>query len=272
MLRKIEGLILKKVIYKDRHVIGHVLLRSGKKISVLFYGAQAGSKSGKAAILEVGHMLKIELQITRSTNQIYRAQEWGPIWTHRFIREDFSAFCVMCLMLEVSEKVASEDDLHDEHREHDKESLGIFNILSNSLFQIEVLLKKRKFYSHRSVMIFMAKLSFVQGVFPIRDQCVLSGDPIRPGDNVGLVFEDGGFALSSYCNPEHFMNYTNHNNRLYQMELWDLLGIIGAHQFDELEDLDIKTSANVRLFFNYFCYHFNYFETDFKSFNMYFTN
>ena len=52
MQTKIEGLILSKVPYDERHVIANLLLRSGRKVSVVFYGGRGGGKKQKSSILD----------------------------------------------------------------------------------------------------------------------------------------------------------------------------------------------------------------------------
>lgn len=266
MIRKIEGLVLKKIIYKERHIIAHLLLRSGKKVAVLCYGAQAGGKSNKSSILEIGHMLELELQVSKSTSGLYSSREWKLCWNSTPLRDHYKAFCVMSLMLEICEKVTIEDDLHDLYRSDDQTSVGYFNVLSNSLFFLDGQLQNDMFNPHQSLLIFLTKLSIQMGAFPERTSCVLSSNIINATDSVCLIFEEGGFALLEHTGPSH-SRYGG--DKVLQKELWHSLGVVGSHQFNELKDFDVKTHEIVRLFWGYFCYHAHYFESDFKAYNIY---
>ena len=89
MQTKIEGILIRKIPYQDRHIIGTLLLRSGRKVSVLFYGGQGGGKKLKSSTLELGHMLRVELGRSKSTSDLYRAKEWSPIWIHEKIANNW---------------------------------------------------------------------------------------------------------------------------------------------------------------------------------------
>lgn len=72
---KIEGILLSKLPYKDRHLICHMLLRSGKKVGVIFYGGAGGGKKMKSTNLELGHMIKVELKHSNKNKELYSLAE-----------------------------------------------------------------------------------------------------------------------------------------------------------------------------------------------------
>ncbi len=47
MQKKIEGILIKKIPYKERDIIGTLLLRSGMQVSAIFYGGAGGGKNKK---------------------------------------------------------------------------------------------------------------------------------------------------------------------------------------------------------------------------------
>ena len=96
MQNKIEGLVLSKVPYDERHIIANLLLRSGRKVAVVFYGGRGGGKKQKSSIIELGFMLSVELAHAKTNSDIYHAKEWNLVWNHDLIRLDHTAFYLMC--------------------------------------------------------------------------------------------------------------------------------------------------------------------------------
>ena len=113
MLTKIEGLILSKTPYGDRHLICRLLLRNGRKISAIFYGGQGGGKNQKGSLIEAGYMLKLELKrgSGKSEESVYSVKEFSPIWQHKKIRENFNAYYLLCFFVEITEKISQREDL-----------------------------------------------------------------------------------------------------------------------------------------------------------------
>jgi recombinational DNA repair protein (RecF pathway) len=265
METKIEGLILSKIPYQDRHLICHLLLRSGKRASVLFYGGQGGGKKKKDTILEVGHMLKVELKRTKHKSDLHHAKEWSAIWTHKNIRLDHKAFYLMCFYLEVVHKLSVEENLYDELRNEDKSLEGLFLTLSNGLLFLEKELKATDFNLKKNILVFLSKILLVQGVFPEREVCVLSENPIKEIDNIVLVMEQGGFADSSLVNAEDGRKQAFGESG---KELWYLMGKVSNSKYPQLHDLELKNEEIVFILINYFCYQFHFSQSEFKSLPM----
>ena len=72
----IEGILIRKTPFQERHVMGNVLLRNGKSLSVLFYGGQGGGKKSKPSTLELGHLFSITASPGKNYSDIIRAKEW----------------------------------------------------------------------------------------------------------------------------------------------------------------------------------------------------
>jgi len=136
MQTKIEGLVLSKIPYDDRHIIANILLRTGRKISVVFYGGRGGGTKQKSSVIELGFMLAVELRPSKTHSDVYHAKEWNLIWHHDQIRLTHNAFYVMCFYLEIINRIAAIENLHDVHEEN-TEMVGLFATLSNALVVIE---------------------------------------------------------------------------------------------------------------------------------------
>lgn len=265
MNTKIEGLILKKTPYQERHLICHLLLRSGKKVSVLFYGGKGGGKNKKSSILEIGHMIKVELRRTKSTSELYNAKEWNSVWIHDLIRSNHQAFYLLCLYLEIILKLSVFENLHDEHASHDESTKGLFRVLSNGIFFIEKKLKENHLDIHFHLVVFLSKLLAEQGLFPGREKCVLSDMPLSDIETLVLTPEHGGFADSSLVN---FEDVRAQGNGVAGKELWFLLGRIMEMKYQETRDFSIQNKEISRILFQFFCFQFHFEDSHFKSVSM----
>jgi len=145
MQTKIEGIILSKAPFQDRHLICRVLLRSGKIVPVVFYGGSGGGKKNKGSTLEFGYMMKIELAHSKKSSDIYNAKEWLPIWSHQNIRLDHRAFSLLCFYLECAAKFSQEANLHESSEEFDHQSIGLFRAISSSIFYLDEMIKIKEF-------------------------------------------------------------------------------------------------------------------------------
>lgn len=199
MQTKIEGLILSKIPYDERHIIAHLLLRSGRKISVVFYGGRGGGKKQKSSVLELGFMVSVELAQAKTNSDIYHAKEWNLIWHHDLIRSNHTAFYLACFYLEIINKISPTENLHEVHDEN-TEMVGLFASLSNALVHLERSLKENSFYSHSHSVIFLTKTLLHLGVFPEREQCTLCGVELQGFNDMYLLAEEGGFACPPCMN------------------------------------------------------------------------
>lgn len=263
MQTKIEGIVLSKVPYDERHVIAHLLLRSGRKVSVVFYGGRGGGKKQKSSVIELGFMLSVELQQAKTNTEIYHAKEWNLIWYHDKIRLQHNAFYLMCFFLEVINRIAPVENLHDVHEEN-TEMVGLFTSLSNALVHLEKSLLQESFFSHSHAVIFLTKTLLHLGVFPEREHCTLCGEGLTQFNDMFLIAEEGGFACPPCMNLRKA--YTVQSGR----ELWELVGHIAHTKYSELGLIKLEYKSLPRMLFHYFCFQFHFEEKDFKTASMIF--
>ncbi|MBY0416092.1 MAG: recombination protein O N-terminal domain-containing protein [Bdellovibrionales bacterium] len=263
METKIEGIVLSKIPYDERHIIATLLLRTGRKVSVVFYGGRGGGKKQKSSIIELGFMLSVELAHAKTNTEIYHAKEWSIVWHHDLIRLNHNAFYLMCFFLEVINKIAPIENLHDVHEEN-KEMVGLFASLSNALVHLEKTLKDNAFYIHSHAVIFLTKTLLHLGVFPEREHCTLCGIELQGFNDMYLIAEEGGFACPPCVNQRH--SYTVQSGR----ELWELLGHIAHTKYAELASVKLEYKSLPKMLFHYFCFQFHFEEKDFKTASMVF--
>jgi recombinational DNA repair protein (RecF pathway) len=266
MKTSIEGILIRKMPYQERHLIGELLLRSGRRVSALFYGGQGGGKKQKSTVLEIGHLISVELSRTRSTEQLQRAKEWQAPWVHNNIRLNHQAFYLMCLYCEIMQKLSSEESLHDGNQDFDDAQVGLFKVLSNGLFYLDKRCGEEGFNRHNEAIIFIGKLLIDLGVFPIRDNCVFCDDELGGEGIIYLLSDHGGFSCDDCYNKanEASIRYNNADGR----ELWQLLGIIAANRYDELDKLSCSGAGVVTQLFHFFIYQFQFHKLDFKTLDM----
>jgi len=258
MQTKIEGLVLSKTPYDERHIIAHLLLRSGRKVSVVFYGGRGGGKKQKSSVIELGFMLAVELSPSKTHAEIYHAKEWNLIWHHNLIRENHQAFYLMCFYLEVISKLSPVENLHDVHEEN-TEMVGLFSSLSNALVHLEKSLQEKTFSLHAHAVIFLTKTLLQSGVFPEREHCTLCGTDLHTFNDMYLLAEEGGFACPPCMNQRK--SYSVQSGR----ELWELLGHIAHTKYTELSEIKLEYKSLPKMLFHYFCFQFHFEEKDFKT-------
>lgn len=263
MQTKIEGIVLSKIPYDERHIIAYLLLRSGRKISVVFYGGRGGGKKQKSSIIELGFMLSVELSVSKANTEVYHAKEWQLVWHHDLIRLNHTAFYLMCFFLEVINKISPSENLHDVHEEN-KEMVGLFTSLSNALVHLEKCLKDNAFYPHSHAVIFLTKALLHLGVFPEREHCTLCGEELSRFNDMYLIAEEGGFACPPCLNQRQA--YSVQSGR----ELWELVGHIAHTKYSELGAIKLEYKSLPRMLFHYFCFQFHFEEKDFKTASMVF--
>lgn len=258
MQTKIEGIVLSKIPYDERHVIAHLLLRSGRKVSVVFYGGRGGGKKQKSSVIELGFMLRVELNTNKTHSEIYHAKEWNLVWHHDHIRLDHTAFYLTCFYLEVINKISPSENLHDVHEEN-TEMAGLFTVLSNALVHMEKSLEMKIFYPHSHATIFLTKILLHLGVFPEREHCTLCGEELSKFNDMYLIAEEGGFACPPCMNQRK--SYSVQSGR----ELWELVGHIAHSKYNELGSIKLEYKSLPRMLFHYFCFQFHLEEKDFKT-------
>ncbi|MCO4792466.1 MAG: hypothetical protein KC493_02045 [Bacteriovoracaceae bacterium] len=265
MQTKIEGILLSKTPFQDRHLMGHLLLRSGKEVPVCFYGGQGGGKKKKSSELELGYMLKVELNKSRTTSDSYSAKEWLPLWSHKKIRLNHRAFSLLCMYLEILSKLSQKGDLHDDLQEYDDHSTGLFRVLSNAEVYLEKSLEQDNFEWSWHFAVFLAKLFVEIGIFPETSDCVISGQNIGKGDPVHLDAQHGGFAKISELHVEdRKFSYGQGGNQIR-----DMLMMASTSKYTDIPFSPWEKPFSHPLF-TYFCYQYQFQTSDFKTYKMLF--
>ncbi len=241
-MNKVKGIVLTKKVFQDRHLICDLLVESGAKIAVIFYGGQGGGKKSKSSLLELGYVLDVTLARYKSNHQgIYSAKEFKLSWYHEQIRNDYSAFYTLCFFTEIISKVATEDDLSigDNHQQ------GIFRVLSNGVFHIEDSLKNEQFEKQTHLTLFISKLIFELGITPQLDHCILSEVSLEEIPEFQLQFDKGGFAHKDYLTKEGFSNHK---------DLWRTLKIIWNLNYKDYLNIKSLEPNIAHTLYYYFLY------------------
>lgn len=268
MQTKVEGIILSKTPFQDRHLIVHLLLRSGKKISVLFFGGRGGGKKQKSSILELGFLISVELAHTQKNVDVYHAKEWILKWSHDHIRNQFYAFSLMCFYLEAIAKLSPQEHLHEVHFEN-KEMEGLFITLSNALFYLEKTLKEKKFNESSPIgqmIIFLGKLLIHLGVYPEREKCLFCTEDLQQKLEMFIVPEEGGFSCAVCLDKREKPTKINYGAG---RELWEVLGHVAHTKYSEISIDHIENKWINKIILNYMCYQFHLSETDFKTISVF---
>ncbi len=263
MKTKVEGIIIAKTPYRDRDLICKLLLRSGKRISVLFYGGRGGGVKKKSSFLELGHMIALELKQSNSNNEMQIAKEWSPIWTHNLIRNDHRAFYLMCLYLEIVMKISLDENLHDDNASFDIESEGIFRVLSNGIFYLEESIVNNQLNTFQQLGLFLGKNMLEQGIFPAADDCSVCGISLHESEGPVLSPEHGGFTCFSCFSIDSKLPH--HVARREVNPVFRYFVHIPGLKYKDYQRINFLDQHSIKQIFHYFCYQFHFKESDFKS-------
>lgn len=260
MQTKVQGLLLTKRPFKDNHLLCHLLLRNGHKIASIFYGGRGGGKRNSPSLLELGYMLDLELAKTKKNSDLYRSKEWSNGWIHQLIRKNFKAYYLLCFFLEVTEKVAPEEDLwevqdfkqlegtlHDPNLEYE----GLFRVLSNNIFYLEKQLEQGQKNFTMLCANFLCKLIYQQGFMPTMETCCLSDEPLHKNEKVIFMYEKGGFAKLDYVRASG-LDLTG-----MEEEGETILDLFSRVTFQKTAELEVEAFVPdhiLRSIFHYFCF------------------
>lgn len=284
MQTKVEGLLLTKRPFQERHLVGTLLLRDGTLCSVTFYGGKGGGKKKKSSILELGFMLKVELTKPKKRQEgaLYQAKEWDLIWHHQHIRHSLFAFHALYFINEVITKLGVES--HLEEKELDVgHSEGLFKVLSNTLYYFDQKLSEAQEDQGQSlgfamVSFFLAKLLIELGIFPEVGQCVLTGEIYHSQQDstppVRFLPDQGGFALRDSLERREEEG-PHHASLQDDREILFFLKMVASTRFQDFGDIYSRRkkapySYLARRLFHYFCFHFQFKEEQFRTFPMIF--
>jgi recombinational DNA repair protein (RecF pathway) len=266
----LEGILIRKTNYRDRDIIGKLLLRSGKVIDVYFYGGRGGGKLQKGSILEIGYMLKVTFAPKRKKGitAMDIAKEWSLIWESKNIRKNFHAFYLLNLIFELTAKIAiSFDEDSDEHLD---DQVGLFKIISNSIFQLDrtSIDLKVNIFDHLFAM--LGKLSLELGILPDLKTCLYCHESLDDFEYLKFEPQNGGFSCSEclMSKEDSSLGKNVFEEMKDTKKLRSAFLFVLQMKFSEIESLQGISRGNCDALFNYFCYQFNLNKSDFKSWVM----
>ncbi len=266
---RIEGIIVNKTPYKERDVICHLLLRSGNSLSVYFYGGRGGGKNLKGSILEIGHMISVELNQRKKSleTQIHIAKEYKLIWAGTHTRNDFKAFYLSQFFMEYLGKISIDEDL--DHQTDDNS--GLFNVLSNSLFYLDKSMEMKKFSLENHLLFFLTKLSIQMGIVPGIENCLYCDKLFKDNDMCIFDHQDGGFScMDCASQKDEFLSENKQLLEEYQssQKLRLVLKRIFKLPFKEFSTLEQLPLGMGHALFNYINYQFGFSKDNFKTWGM----
>ncbi len=157
-------LVLNKKIFQDRHIISDVLLETGEKKTVLFYGGRGGGAKQKPSNIQLGNALLVTLSSSKS--QMFNCKEWKGHWQHKSIEKDYKAFFLLNFFCELITHVSIEDNLNQ-----GKEVGELYNLLSNASFYLEKASESKNLKIASFCSLFLGKLIYYLGIFPDLVSC-----------------------------------------------------------------------------------------------------
>lgn len=262
-MNQLEGILLTKTPFKDKNIIGHVLLRSGFKVSVMFYGGQGGGKKHKGSILQLGYLLSFNISGQRSESfDILSSNQYQEKWYHNDITNQAKAFYLLCFFNEFLDKFSP-----TAHSKHDLEvpgdsHVGLFRLLSNAIFRLQSECLEKSYNHYNELGIFLVKSLVELGIFPDTSYCVVSGHRIGESDSIILSADNGGFSFEELSSTRKSQIHASEPmNLAYKMKL-----------ISESKYLDIKgvsfTQIECSELFNFVCYQQHVRQNEFKTFSM----
>jgi DNA repair protein RecO len=266
----VEGIIIHKTPYKERDLICNLLLRSGKILSIYFYGGRGGGKRNKGSILEVGFMLAIELNPRRKKieSDIQIAKEYKLLWDCDHIRTDFKAFYLASFYLEYMAKIAVEDDLVVSN---DQEHAGLFNVLSNGLFYLDESIRNKDFFLNTHLFIFLTKLAVQMGITQDVETCLYCKKEFNLTELCLFDPQNGGFScIECSSQKDEFLTDNKILREEYQSSQQMRLALKKVYQipYKSYGEIPEITQGLASAEFNYINYQFGFTKDQIKSWQM----
>lgn len=266
-MSEVEGILINKYPYQDKHLIGHLLLRNGMKLTTMFYGGQGGGKKTKSSILQLGYLFKVTLSQHRKTSfEMLNAKEYKEKWFHKELASHPQAFYLLCFFCEFVEKfsprVSEPGDLDLDDEVHG----GLFRLLSNGIFQLEKSVVEKRYSHETALFTFLSKALVELGIFPRTEVCAISGSPISDDSQVVLISENGGFAFYSIISPEIQRLSDGDRGRVTRLGILE----VAAKKYGEAQDLSALSRECCKDLLEYICFQQNISIRDFKTASMIF--
>lgn len=266
----VEGIIIQKTPYKERDLICHILLRSGKTLPIYFYGGRGGGKKSKGSFLEIGFMLKLQLREQRKALQtaIYIAKEYSLVWGSEHIRSNYQALCLLSFYLELTSKLALSEDLKSQHGD---EFEGLFKVISNAVFFLDHALANSSFKLYNHLFLFLSKITMELGILPDTDHCFFCDKEFEANSMNLFIPAEGGFScLECNSNRDEFLSDNKVLQVSYQVDRDLRLGLKKALsiKFQNYMDLGPMNFNVVLSQFQHINYQFGFEEKSFKTWKL----
>lgn len=184
----IEGLIISRQLYQERHLLATILPRKDEAVSVLFYGGRGGGKTKVSDELDLGSMIQMVYEPPRSSlgnsDFLGRAKEWNSLWRYQKLRQNYSLYMQMSHYL----KLIKQFPLQGEE---------VFNLVSNAIYSLELGATQGALARREHFFLFMAKLVALMGIFPELGSCILCSESFLEGEMPSVLAQKGGFACEN---------------------------------------------------------------------------
>ncbi|MFG1484723.1 DNA repair protein RecO C-terminal domain-containing protein [Halobacteriovorax sp. RZ-1] len=261
---ELEGILINKIPYQDKHLIGNLLLRNGNKISVMFYGGQGGGKKKVSSILQVGYLFKVGFGRVKNSFEILTSKDHVEKWCHKNISHSPMAFYLLCFFCEFCQSFAPQithkDDLDLSEKSHE----GIFRLLSNAIFRLESRVLASDFNANHELFIFLVKAMVELGIFPRTETCAVSGVEIGDNDFVSLSIEQGGFIHFSHLSLEEQRLVNGQEGKDLRSEMLK----VAASKYSEYQVGTQVQKSELNQLVNYICYHQHVQREHYKSLSL----
>ncbi len=257
----LEGIVIHRVLYKERDLIVKLLLRNGHVGGFYVYGGMGGGKHHKPSQFEHGSMMKIHIKEQRAHkvdgSDLMIASEYQRTWEPASVRHNVQAFYLTCLYFEILQKFAFPFKLGTSDYEN-TETEGIFSVVSNALFYLEDSLVKNKFFPEQQLSLFMIKLIFHLGIMPDTDHCNFCGTSLMESTGATFQAASGQFACLTCVAAENEKGFLLRIKKGFQTRYADYDSLVGS-TFPESDKL-----------IQYFCHQFHLKPVELKSYKLLF--
>lgn len=251
----IEAILVRKTPFQDRHLIGDLILRNGKKQGVLFFGGLGGGKKIKPNNLEIGKLYQIAYK-SPVKGDLIQTKEWNVKWSHEQIRYDYWRFVLLSLICEITALTAiPQEDLENDV---DQQHAGLFKVLSNGIFFLEN--NKIPNNNYHFACFFLGKFMADFGIIPLTERCIDCEQSFKTFAPSFFDIEKGGF-ICSQCPIND--NATLNSEHLRQTILQSK--IINWKNFEiGMEKIEPKID-HVKLLINYILFQLNLSQDSIKT-------
>lgn len=208
-------LVLKTVVYSERHLLLSMLSQNGYLCSVLCVGGQGSSRKNTGKKLEIGYVIEVIHLDFKNYNQYISMKEFQVLWTPNKMRESYRNISLLQFFTEIATLVFQEkpidklewEDIKSEHViSHEYSVLyRFFELLENWIF-------KNREEMNVVAALFLSKLVILQGVVPQVKNCHKC-QALLSVENIG-VFDSPYF----YC--KNCLKYVESGKFFWRFLVW----------------------------------------------------